>query len=561
MITLEGHSSFKVEIKKEKEQHYVIEKSSILQEKDRLEKQLEKQKMFYEENIFENVRIPKILFYKTTETRFIGAMEFIKNSDNVIDFLNRNNISTISSFPSKLIQIIETMIEKCSPGKIKSSILSEKIKSIQENISTNQLTRSFNLTPVFEMLNNKIKTICKVALPIGLCHGDLTLSNILIGYNDFNIYLIDFLDSFIETPLFDILKIRQDTFHLWSLKLFKNKCDKNKIIIHLNYIDEIIHTHFKKYHWYEEVSDYYQIINLLRVFQYCKTESTASFLYKQINELFILYKQNDELFISQPKYMKVAIGFFGITRSLSYTIESIRKNIFDVFEYNNIEYDVYIHYYNLGKFYFNKRADERLSDTSTHKKEYKLLKPKYIKSDNQEKIIQRDKLKLKEYRKIKDPWNTNYQTVNNYILGSYSKYLLTKMIEENIDQYDYVMFMRPDCLYHDKLDLKFFDLVNDKSVVIPDTFCWGPYSINDRFAITNKATYRIYGKIFEKLKEYSRKKPGLHSETVLGKILVHENKLDINRVKFDFSRIRINGRVEDKFDGKFEEDFVEKVTD
>ena len=137
------------------------------------------------------------------------------------------------------------------------------------------------------MLNTKLETICKVNIPIGLCHGDLTLSNILIGYNDFNIYLIDFLDSFIETPLFDILKVRQDTSYLWSLKLFEHKCDENKIIIHLNYIDEIIHTHFKKYQWYEELYDYFQIINLLRVFQYCKTESTASFLYEEINSLFI----------------------------------------------------------------------------------------------------------------------------------------------------------------------------------------------------------------------------------------------------------------------------------
>tara|TARA_B100000123_G_C25718954_1_gene423522 strand:+ start:194 stop:1087 length:894 start_codon:yes stop_codon:yes gene_type:complete len=287
MIKLEGHSSFKVELKKEKAQYYVIEKSSTLQEKDRLKKQLEKQKMFYEKNIFEDVKIPKILSYKTTEYRFIGSMDFIKNSDNVIDFLNRNNLSTISIFPNKLIKIIETMIEKCSFNHIEPNILIEKIKSIQKNILANQLTRSFNLTPVFEMLNKKLETICKVNIPIGLCHGDLTLSNILIGYNDFNIYLIDFLDSFVETPLFDILKVRQDTSYLWSLKLFEHKCDENKIIIHLNYIDEIIHTHFKKYQWYEELYDYFQIINLLRVFQYCKTESTANFLYKEINSLFI----------------------------------------------------------------------------------------------------------------------------------------------------------------------------------------------------------------------------------------------------------------------------------
>ena len=46
-------------------------------------------------------------------------------------------------------------------------------------------------------------------IPVGTCHGDLTFSNILFNGN--NYYLIDFLDSFIESPLLDIVKLRQDT--------------------------------------------------------------------------------------------------------------------------------------------------------------------------------------------------------------------------------------------------------------------------------------------------------------------------------------------------------------
>ena len=38
---------------------------------------------------------------------------------------------------------------------------------------------------------------------------------------------------------------------------------------------------------------------------------------------------------------KVAIGFFGITRSLKYTIDSIKTNILDALTKNNINYDLY----------------------------------------------------------------------------------------------------------------------------------------------------------------------------------------------------------------------------
>ena len=60
------------------------------------------------------------------------------------------------------------------------------------------------------------------------------------------------------------------------------------------------------------------------------------------------------------------------------------------------------------------------------------------------------------------------------------------MIETNIDEYDYILFMRPDCLYIDKLDIEYFKLVNDKSIVTPNYQRFGRYKINDRFAITNK---------------------------------------------------------------------------
>ena len=48
--------------------------------------------------------------------------------------------------------------------------------------------------------------------------------------------------------------------------------------------------------------------------------------------------------------MKVVVGFFGITRSLKYTIESINENIFNILKINNIEYDIYIHTYYLTNY-------------------------------------------------------------------------------------------------------------------------------------------------------------------------------------------------------------------
>ena len=46
--------------------------------------------------------------------------------------------------------------------------------------------------------------------------------------------------------------------------------DKNKTLIALNYIDNKINDYFQKYEWYNEGYKFFQILNILRILQYCK---------------------------------------------------------------------------------------------------------------------------------------------------------------------------------------------------------------------------------------------------------------------------------------------------
>ena len=74
---------------------------------------------------------------------------------------------------------------------------------------------------------------------------------------------------------------------------------------------------------------------------------------------------------------KVALAFWGITRSLKYTIKSIKKYVFDELRSANIEYDVFVHTYKIDN-YVNKRAHENKGTKINHN-EYKLLNPIIIK--------------------------------------------------------------------------------------------------------------------------------------------------------------------------------------
>jgi hypothetical protein len=238
--------------------------------------------------------------------------------------------------------------------------------------------------------------------------------------------------------------------------------------------------------------------------------------------------------------MKVAICFFGITRSLKYTIKSIENNILNIFKKNNIDYTIFMHTYHLNA-YKNTRTNECTNNYDND--EYKLLNPDYIKIDDQEQIIQ--EIDMLQYRTHKDPWNTNYNSVNNFILAQYSKSVLINMIDKINTNYDYILFMRPDCLYIDKFNIDFLKSINDNTICIPNFHLYGRYNFNDRFCITNMKTYKMYGDVFKYLLNISKKMP-LHSETVLGE-LMRNYKLNVIRVRFNFSRIRIGNIVVDEF--------------
>ena len=77
---------------------------------------------------------------------------------------------------------------------------------------------------------------------------------------------------------------------------------------------------------------------------------------------------------------RVALAFFGLTRSLKYTIDSIRKNIFQQLKTADIAYDVYLHTYNLKRL-SNSRSGEAAVDLNTT--EWRLLEPDHFVTTDQ----------------------------------------------------------------------------------------------------------------------------------------------------------------------------------
>ena len=238
--------------------------------------------------------------------------------------------------------------------------------------------------------------------------------------------------------------------------------------------------------------------------------------------------------------MKIGLAFFGITRSLKYTIKYIKLNILDILIRNNIEFDIFIHTYKLNT-YKNIRTNEFINNIDNE--EYKLLNAKYVQIDDQDEI--KEKINLPLYRTNADPWETNYNSVDNFILAQYSKSQLVNMIEKTNIDYDYIIFLRPDVLYINKFDINFFKKTTDNSICIPNFHLYNfkndDIKFNDRFCITNMKTYKLYGDIYKYLLDISKIEE-LHSETILCKLMINYN-LNIIYLDFLFLRVRFNGII------------------
>ena len=239
--------------------------------------------------------------------------------------------------------------------------------------------------------------------------------------------------------------------------------------------------------------------------------------------------------------MRVALAFWGLTRSLKYTIGSINEKILNILKTNNIEYKIFMHTWTINSVYNNTYAKE--ANIHLDNEEYKLLNPDYFETHDQDDF--KKNIKFNAFRTHKDPWKTKYETVDNFICAMFSKSRCTQLISKSNEKFDYVIFLRPDCMYLTIFNISFFKLVNNNTICIPNFALY--HNFNDRFCITNMNTYQLYGNIFTKLFNYSKKHP-LHSETFHYNIIKqhktkNKKKINIKLINFRFRRVRANGNI------------------
>tara|TARA_Y100000034_G_scaffold128907_1_gene184396 strand:+ start:625 stop:1419 length:795 start_codon:yes stop_codon:yes gene_type:complete len=240
-----GHSGCKVFLHEKNNNKFVRKISSSPSYNKRLERQMYKQENFKSSYI----RTPKILNSGEEKDLFFFDMEYIGG----VTFSNYISSTTIQN-SNLIMEKLLRLIEQNNDGNDDfTNAIYDKIQDITDKISfSGEPYKSYCLD--FDWAN----------ISTGFCHGDLTFENILIYKSQ--IYLIDFLDSFMNTKYIDISKLLQDVMLMWSWR----NCEKFPLIKNIYMYDKIMLSLDDNE---KEIVQRLLVLNLLRIFPYADEQS------------------------------------------------------------------------------------------------------------------------------------------------------------------------------------------------------------------------------------------------------------------------------------------------
>lgn len=265
VFSFKGHSGFKISLISD---HIVRKASTTAEGSKRLAKQAEKQKTFTATSDF----ITPCVLNEGFENEFYFFDMELMNFTDFITYFQTSNKNKIDYVATKIIRFIEANIINSHFKTVDKFLIKTKLDEIKKVVPEP------DFDAIASILNQE-----EIIVPTGASHGDFTFSNILFDAENREICLIDFLDDYIETPLNDIVKIRQDTKFMWSLLLYNKNFDLVKMKTILRYIDKKIDAHFSKYEFYIKFYPLFEMINLLRVVRYATDPQIKKFLLTHIN--------------------------------------------------------------------------------------------------------------------------------------------------------------------------------------------------------------------------------------------------------------------------------------
>ncbi|MEO7799475.1 MAG: hypothetical protein ABIY47_17300 [Opitutaceae bacterium] len=246
---------------------------------------------------------------------------------------------------------------------------------------------------------------------------------------------------------------------------------------------------------------------------------------------------------------RICVCFFGLNRSLSHTVASIRENIFQPIAESGLESRVYAAFMQVTGSFSNRHSGEFNVQCESDGAE-RLGAHRVQLIDQAEFDRALDLEKIGSYG---DAWNDGLVNTRNLCRSLYAAEKVTELWStENYSARDLFIYLRPDMEYHDRFDLPCYlswaRRHGDQFLATPR---WGLYGgLNDRFGVMGYSGAKMYGGRFRAIDAYQAEthRP-LHAEVFL-RDLADRQRIAYRPffLKLRATRIRANGvRVDESF--------------
>jgi hypothetical protein len=237
---------------------------------------------------------------------------------------------------------------------------------------------------------------------------------------------------------------------------------------------------------------------------------------------------------------KIAICYWGMTRSTKYVYNSHFDNLFNILKNSSIDYTVFMHTWKVEK--DQNIIWENISDIQIDYEEYTLLKPDFYKIEEQKLFT--DQLNFSDYfdRELYDKYggDTHHewrpQLIMNHLCALESQKRVYQMVNDTNMNFDFIIFIRPDVQIFNALDINIFN--NEFDIIIPSYDHYEGF--NDRFAILPLNNTSNYACRIDEIKEFRKNNGRIVSEKYV-KFIIDKYYKNLKFIDFHMKIVRPNG--------------------
>jgi hypothetical protein len=235
---------------------------------------------------------------------------------------------------------------------------------------------------------------------------------------------------------------------------------------------------------------------------------------------------------------KIAVCYFGMTRSTKFVYESHKQKLYDILKNNNIDYQIYMHTWETEKNIIWENPCEIPNDYN----EYKLLNPDFYKIERQDDFLKTINFENYFNENLYKTYggDTHHewrpQLILNHLCALESQKRAYNMVIESNIQYNFIIFIRPDVMVLNNFDINWLNTNYD--IMIPNTD--HHEGLNDRFAMIlfNKALK--YATRIDEIIDFRKNNGRIVSEKYV-KYIVEKYYPNYQLIEFIMKIIRPNG--------------------